>query len=179
MTYVGPREPVQLNASLVSNGFFSLFGLNPVAGRGFSPVEQVKGAALVCILDAAFAAQEFGSPVSAVGRSLALNGKSYNVVGVMPAMTPSIRRRAQVWFPLEAAPPLESHGSNYLFAVGVLSPAFRLPRRRAILPLSNRRSTGSSQTTSMAFNWSAFQTRSSAACARSCWSFSQPSASSS
>ncbi len=133
MTYVGPHEPVRINASSVSSGFLSLFGLNPVAGRDFSPAEQVKGAAPVCVLDVAFATQEFGSPASAVGRALALNGKSYSVVGVMPPMTPSIQRRAQVWLPLEAAPPWENHGNNYLFVVGVLRPGVLLTRAQGDL----------------------------------------------
>lgn len=133
MTYTSQREPVRVNVSLVSSGFFSLFGLNPVAGHGFSRAEQVKGAVPVCVLDAAFATQEFGSPASAVDRSLALNGKSYTVVGVMPPMTPSLRRRAQVWLPLEADPPWENHGNMYLFAVGLLKPGVSLTQAHSDL----------------------------------------------
>jgi putative ABC transport system permease protein len=133
MTYAGTHEPVRVNVSSISSGFFSLFGLNPVAGRNFSPAEQTKGAAPVCVLDAAFATQEFGTPASAVGRSLVLNNKAYSVVGVMPPMTPSIQRRAQVWLPLEAAPFIESHGNNYLFATGVLRPGVSLTQAQSDL----------------------------------------------
>lgn len=123
MTYNGSREPVRVNTSLVSGGFFSLFGLQPVSGRDFTATERVKGAAPVCLLDLTFATREFGSPASALGRALWLNGKSYSVVGVMPSMTPSIHRRAEVWLPLEAAPPWVNDGNNYLFVVGLLKPS--------------------------------------------------------
>jgi hypothetical protein len=42
-TYMGKQEPVSLNVSYVSDGFFSVFGLKPIAGRGFLPGEERKG----------------------------------------------------------------------------------------------------------------------------------------
>ncbi len=125
-TYTGPREPVRVAVSSISSGFFTLFGLRPVAGREFLATEREKGSVPVCILSASFAAQEFGSPAAAPGRTIVLDGKTYSVVGVMPEMTPSIRRKAQVWLPLEAAPLSESPGTNYLFATGLLKPGVTL-----------------------------------------------------
>jgi putative ABC transport system permease protein len=46
-TYMGKQEPVSLNVSYISDGFFSVFGLKPIAGRGFLPGEERKGAAPV------------------------------------------------------------------------------------------------------------------------------------
>jgi putative ABC transport system permease protein len=133
ITYNGPREPSRISASRISSGFFTMFGMKPVAGRDFSAAEQKKGAAQTVILSADFARQEFGNPTSAIGRSVALDGKSYSVVGVMPEMTPSIRRKAQAWLPLEAAPPWEIHGPNYLFVVGLLKPGVTLTQAQSDL----------------------------------------------
>lgn len=120
--YAGGREPVQLNLSLVSDGFLDVFGLKPIAGRGFLPADERKGAAAVCLLSEHFWRQEFGGSESVLGRSLSINGVSYTVAGVVPEMVPSFYRAPQVWVPLEAAPPYEQHGTNYLIVTGLLKP---------------------------------------------------------
>jgi putative ABC transport system permease protein len=120
--YKASNGPVLLNMSYVSDGFFPVFGLRPIAGRGFLPAEEQKGAAAVCVLSEQFWKQEFGGSQAALGRSLVMNGKSYTVVGVVPDMMPSFYQQAQVWVPLEAAPPYDQHGTNYLAITGVLKP---------------------------------------------------------
>jgi predicted permease len=119
-TYLGSGGPVSLNVSPIADGFFSVFGLKPIAGRVFLPSEEQKGAAPVCVLSEHFSKQTFGSGDAALGRAMVLDGKSYTVVGVVPDMVPSFFRPAQVWVSLDAAPPYEQHGSNYLVVTGLL-----------------------------------------------------------
>jgi putative ABC transport system permease protein len=132
-TYPGKQEPVSLDVSYISNGFFSVFGLTPVAGRGFLPSEERKGAVPVCLLSESFWRKEFGGNSAAVGRSIVLNGTSYTVVGVVPDMVPSFFRKAQVWVSLEAAPPYDQHGTNYLEATGVLKPGASIAQAQSDL----------------------------------------------
>jgi putative ABC transport system permease protein len=130
-SYTSAREPVSLNVSYISDGFFSVFGLKPLAGRGFLPSEEQKGAAPVVVLSESFWLEEFGRSQTALGRSIVLNGASYTIVGVVPDMSPSFFRKAQVWVPLEAAPPYDQHGTNYLIATGLLKPGVSMKQAQS------------------------------------------------
>ncbi|HEY6848280.1 MAG TPA: ABC transporter permease [Terracidiphilus sp.] len=132
-TYTGNSGPVSLYVSRISNGFFSVFGLKPIVGRGFLPNEEQKGASLVCVLSEHFWMQEFGGSQAVLGRAVVLEGKSYVVVGVVPDMVPSFFREAQVWLPLEAAPPYEQHGTNYLYVTGLLKPGVSIRQAQSDL----------------------------------------------
>jgi MacB-like periplasmic core domain len=132
-TYMGKQEPVSLNVSYVCDGFFSVFGLKPIAGRGFLPGEERKGAAPVGVLSESFWKEELGGSNAALGRSVVLNGQSVTVVGVVPDMVPSFFRKAQVWVPLEAAPPFDQHGTNYLEATGLLKPGVSMQQAQSDL----------------------------------------------
>ncbi|MGC2161261.1 MAG: ABC transporter permease [Silvibacterium sp.] len=121
MTWTGHDNPERLAVESVSEGYFQMFGLQPAVGRSFLANEHVKGAAPVCVLSEDFWRQKLGSDPSIVGKPINLNGKAYTVVGVVPALVNNVRP-AQVWVPLEPAPPEIRHGWNYLFVVGLLRP---------------------------------------------------------
>ena len=118
----GKSEPEVVNEVLVSDGYFRMFGMEPVLGRSFLSSEQRKGGAPVCVLSEQFWREEFNSDPGVVSSTLNLGGKAYTVVGVIPGEKPSGNHPAQIWMPLEANPPWDQHGTNYLFAVGLLRP---------------------------------------------------------
>jgi putative ABC transport system permease protein len=120
-TWTGSASPERLDIDLVSEGYFRMFGLNPIIGRSFLPSEHEKNAARVCVLSEDFWRQKLGSDPSIVGKPMDLDGIAYTVVGVVPALVNNTRP-AQVWIPLEPVPPEVRHGWNYLFAVGLLRP---------------------------------------------------------
>ncbi|HTZ89095.1 MAG TPA: ABC transporter permease, partial [Alloacidobacterium sp.] len=121
MTWTGSSTPENLNISLVSEGYFRIYGLQPVVGRIFLPSEHQKGAPQVCVLSEDFWRQKLGSDPSIVGKPIDLNGKVYTVVGVVPVLVNSTRP-AQVFIPLEPSPLFTQHGWNYLFVIGLLRP---------------------------------------------------------
>jgi len=121
MTWTGHGNPERLLVEFVSEGYFRMYGLDPVAGRSFLANEHIKGATPVCVLSEDFWRQKLGSDPSIVGRPINLNGNAYTVVGVVPALENNVTP-PQVWVPLEPAPPEIRRGWNYLFAVGLLRP---------------------------------------------------------
>jgi predicted permease len=121
MTWTGHSNPESLRIAMVSQGYFSMFGLQPVAGRTFLPAEHQKGAPQVCVFSEDFWRQELGSDPSVIGRPINLDGKAYTVVGVAPALVNNVEP-AQVWIPLEPAPPFDQHGTNYLLTTGLMRP---------------------------------------------------------
>jgi predicted permease len=81
----GMGEPERVGAEMVSANFFSVLGVNPVAGRLFRPEEDRVGAQPVALISGGFWKRKFGSSPAAVGKTLTLNGVGYTVVGVIPA----------------------------------------------------------------------------------------------
>jgi len=132
MTWTGHGNPENLNVAYVSQGFFQLYGVDPVAGRAFLPNEHQKGAAQVCVLSEEFWREKLGSDPSVIGKPINLDGKAYTVVGVVPEPVNSARP-AQLWIPLEPAPPIDKHGWNYLFVDGLLRPGVSLDEAQAEL----------------------------------------------
>jgi predicted permease len=82
--FTGATQAERLNGFMISAGFFSTLGVQPVLGRMFLPDDDRLGAAPVAILGGGFWNREYGSSPAVLGKSLTLNGTSYTVVGVIP-----------------------------------------------------------------------------------------------
>ena len=83
--FSGTSEAERLSGYMISAGFFSTLGMQPILGRAFRSDEDQVGAARVVILGAGLWKRKFGSSPDIVGKSLTLNGTSYMVVGVIPS----------------------------------------------------------------------------------------------
>jgi len=81
----GMGEPERVKAEMVSADFFSVLGVSPVAGRLLRSEEDRVGAQPVALISGGFWKRKFGSAPDALGKTLALNGVGYTVVGVIPA----------------------------------------------------------------------------------------------
>ncbi|HWO02706.1 MAG TPA: ABC transporter permease, partial [Blastocatellia bacterium] len=72
-------------AQLVTGNYFSMLGVDPVAGRTFTSEEGgVPGAQPVLVLSYGYWQQRFGGQESAIGRTLKLNGIPFTIIGVAP-----------------------------------------------------------------------------------------------
>ncbi|HEX5234603.1 MAG TPA: ABC transporter permease [Silvibacterium sp.] len=121
MTWTGSHTPETVNVTLISDGYFRLTGVKPVAGRIFLPSEHQKGGAPVCVVTEKFWREKFGGDPSIIGKPINLNGKAFTVVGVAP--TPiNTPPPSEVWIPLEPRAPVTERGTNYLFVSAVLRP---------------------------------------------------------
>ena len=110
--------PERVEAMRVSPGFLTLFGTSPLAGRTFSPEEE-RLVAPVAVISEGFWARRFGRD-PAVGRQLPLGGRSYTIVGIMPASFQAPDATTEVWAPM---PPLtQSREARILTAFGRLKP---------------------------------------------------------
>jgi predicted permease len=81
----GAGEGERVRAYMISAGFFPTLGVRPKMGRLFQPEDDHVGAAPVAIISEGLWERKFGSARDIVGKSIALTGKSYEVVGVVPA----------------------------------------------------------------------------------------------
>ncbi len=105
--------------------FFPLLGVSPALGRVFKPEEFEPGADNVVVLTDRFWTRRFGSDPNFVGRKIQLDGKSVEVVGVMPPgyEHPMLWGPMDFWQPLAFSPERKTdRNTNYLSAFGRLKP---------------------------------------------------------
>ena len=77
--------PLQLPVARVTGSFFAALGVHPALGRGLSPEEDKEGAPRAIVLTDGLWKREFGGDRRVLGQPVVLDGRSYTVVGVMPA----------------------------------------------------------------------------------------------
>ncbi|MDO8679469.1 MAG: ABC transporter permease [Acidobacteriota bacterium] len=82
--YTGGDRPEVLKALNVTEGFFDVFAVKPLAGRFFRPDEHKKGNHQVVVLSARFWRTHFGADPNIVGTAIPIDNLPYVVVGVAP-----------------------------------------------------------------------------------------------
>jgi predicted permease len=81
----GLGEAEQLNAVLLSSGFFEQLGVTPLLGRTFTQEEERVGAPPQVLITSGFWKRKFASSPNVLGKTLTLNGKGYAIIGVIPS----------------------------------------------------------------------------------------------
>ena len=105
--------------------FFPLLAVQPAYGRVFKPEEFEPGADNVIVLSHLFWTRRFGSDPNIVGRKIQLDGRTVEIVGVMPAgfEHPILWGSIDVWEPMTFTPELKSdRRNNFLSVFGRLKP---------------------------------------------------------
>ena len=89
---------------IVSDNFFDVLGVTPVAGRGFR-LEEGRAAVPVVAIAERLSRERFGSAPAAVGQGVDINGTSFTIVGVMPEAFSSgyTGLSVDVWLPMQMA----------------------------------------------------------------------------
>ncbi|MGI8746020.1 MAG: ADOP family duplicated permease [Bryobacteraceae bacterium] len=80
----GQGEPLRLKGLVVTGNLFDILGVAPLLGRTFRSQETFTGKDRVAILTYDLWQTQFAGDPHILGRSISLNGKNYDVVGVMP-----------------------------------------------------------------------------------------------
>src|SRR5262249_32183959 len=80
----GRTEPQKISGLSVTSDFFTLLGVDPIAGRVLNRDDHNPGADRVVVVSYDFWRDEFGSDSGLIGKTITLNDKTYTVVGIMP-----------------------------------------------------------------------------------------------
>jgi len=131
-------------AMLVSANFFQTYGVVPILGRPFLPEAEREGSGehLVLVLGHSFWQTWFGGDPGVLGRSILLNGHSFQVVGVAPAdfRGPVSIADVPLFVPLvmqgeilPGADLRDARRQSWLNAVGRLRPGVSVDRAQATL----------------------------------------------
>jgi putative ABC transport system permease protein len=77
-------QPQRLKILRVTSNFLAVCGVGPAMGRDFLPEEDQPGGTRVAILSDALWKKRFGAERGVLGRSIAIDGASYAIVGILP-----------------------------------------------------------------------------------------------
>jgi predicted permease len=80
----GRGEPERVGTIRVSSSLLPMLGQKPALGRLFVAEEDSPGRAATAILSHGMWARHYGSDPQMIGKSIMINGKAYEVVGIMP-----------------------------------------------------------------------------------------------
>jgi predicted permease len=135
----GRGDAEQLNGQYTSAGFFAVFGVHPLLGREFTSSEEQRGAAPKAIISEGLWRRKFDASPEILGQSILLDGKTFTVIGVIPAgfrLQFSNFQQKDVYVPvLEWDNPLllNRGGGLGFHGIGRLKPGITLDQARADL----------------------------------------------
>jgi predicted permease len=100
MTVTGLAEPEEVPALFVTDGVLPILGAQQMLGRLFSKSDDTPDTPETVILTSGFWQAKFGGDPSAIGRTLTVNGRPREIIGVLPASFRFLDRQASLVLPL-------------------------------------------------------------------------------
>jgi len=128
----GSGDPERLQGAVATGNFFQALGVNAALGHTFLLENEEPGRDQVVVLSHRLWQQRFGGDPSLIGKTLALDGKSFEVIGVMPAGF-KFPRSAELWTPMnfQIAAGMKQRKAHFLRPVGRLKPGVTLSQAQA------------------------------------------------
>jgi putative ABC transport system permease protein len=100
VTLTKAGEPMLLRAADTSASFLPMLGATPMLGRNFNEAEDGPGATPAAVMSYALWRDRFGGDRQVIGKTLALDGTAYSVVGVLPPDFTYFQKRVDLYLPL-------------------------------------------------------------------------------
>jgi predicted permease len=138
----GAGTSARIWGSVVSGNYFDTLGVAAARGRTFTADEdRIPHASAVVVISDQLWREHFSSDPGILGRTVLLNGNTFQVIGVAPAKIPKpdILFGADVWIPMmmqdQAMPgqgyKLTRRGETWLSVIGRLRPGVTVGKARA------------------------------------------------
>jgi predicted permease len=114
-SYGTGADASEVKAVLASGQYFSLLGVRPASGRLFGEDEdRLPSGSPVAVLSHAFWSTRFAGDSAALGRSILLNGRSFEIIGITPpGFTGTEIGEADLWVPFSAGAVAGGYGVDY------------------------------------------------------------------
>jgi len=140
---VSGGAPDRTSVEAVSDNYFAMLDVPPLAGRAIGPGDDVSGAAPVTMIAEELWRTEFQANPGAVGRTLTISGRPFTIIGVVPERVHGLNLNwvtpPRVWIPLHAStlvlPRFErmfdSRGAIWLVVTGRLKPGVAIASAQA------------------------------------------------
>ena len=132
LNLTGNGDPERLTAAAVTGNYFQALGVKPAIGSAFQLQNEKPGSDQVAILGYGLWQKRFGGDPSIVNKTVVLDGKSFQVLGVMPKDF-TFPQSAQLWVPLDfdVEPGMKQRKAHFLRPIGRLKPGVTLAQAQA------------------------------------------------
>ncbi|HSR51578.1 MAG TPA: ADOP family duplicated permease [Acidobacteriota bacterium] len=133
----GRGDPLRLQAAFVSGNFFSTLGVDALHGRTLQPADLEPDAPPAALLSHALWSSVFAASPEVIGQTVQLDGRAYEVVGVLPSRFGVQNPDLQILQPQDIYLPFPfpfdrlERDSRFLIAVGRLQPGLTLEAARS------------------------------------------------
>ena len=133
LTLTGIGEPTRVRAQLVSAEFFPLLGVRPWLGRVVTPDDDRPHMPPVAVVSYEFWQQRLSGNRGAIGRTIQLDDRPIQVIGVMPPRFRFIFQDTDLWtaWQLDRRQPWRETAGRFMNVVGRLRPGTTLMGARA------------------------------------------------
>ena len=131
----GDGEPERVAAATVTANLFTVLGASPILGRTFAAGEDRENGPRLVVLSYGLWQRRYAADPGIVGRTIQINGNSFEVIGVMPAgfvlptdfQNPSA---SALWTPEPWDPASTNRGSHGLYSAARLKPGVTVAQAR-------------------------------------------------
>jgi predicted permease len=137
----GEAEPERAGVMRVSSNLLPMLGVRAERGRLFMPDEDAPGASATALLTDGMWARRYGRDPKVIGKSIAINGEPYEVVGILPQSFALPREvlplldgteQTEIFLPLPLAPSAAQIRTNEDYnIVGKLKPGVSVAQAQA------------------------------------------------
>ena len=137
----GVNDPVRLEGERATANLFGTLQISPEIGRTFT-VEEDNAGARVAVLSHQLWRSRFAGDPNVVGKEISLDGRNYEVIGVMPAAFQypapiNDRKPGEIWTPRSLISEQERQSHN-LLTIGRLKPEASWTSARAEFDIISR-----------------------------------------
>ena len=132
LTLAGGAEPLRVSAAMIDAAVLPVLGVTPAVGRAFTEDDTRVGARRVVMLGHGIWQRVYGGRPGIAGQTITLEGRPFEVVGVMPAGF-DFPGEAELWVPFTLTPQDladSQRGAHYVSAVGRLRPGVSIDQAR-------------------------------------------------
>jgi len=122
-----PTGIERVDGVAIGAGFFQMLGITPTLGRDFRPDEDTPGAPRTVILSYSTWQKRFGGQQDVLGKTVNLDGTSFEVAGVLPRefyFAPA--GAAEFWIPMLGSMKPDSRGEHGILAFARLKDGIEL-----------------------------------------------------
>ena len=132
LNLTGSGDPERIMASTVTGNYFDTFKVAPAIGRGFTLENEKTGQDQVTVLSHEFWQKHFAGDPAILSKTIILDSKPYQVIGVMPAGL-SLPQSAELWVPMtfDVNPDMKQRKAHFLRPIGRLKPGVTLLQAQA------------------------------------------------
>ena len=99
VSVTGLAEPEEAPALLVTEGILTMLGVQPMLGRVFTKTDDTPGSPETVVLTWGYWQSKFGADGSAIGRTLMLDSRPREIIGVLPKTFRFLDRRVSLVVP--------------------------------------------------------------------------------